>query len=205
MLPSGTRSLSAREVERVRRSLLVALLSVGVLIAGAPELARAQSHWLDAPVAGWNRVGAELPRAPAPRPGAPTCVGSRPADTPEDAALMALGWTLHEGYQAGWGLRVIWATSDYNDVCRPLGYQAFVFADGVFAGTVSPVLMDFQTDGSARTALLRGGDLLVTFARYAPADAPCCPSRPSVYVGYRIVRGPGGPLLEPVLRTNEPQ
>jgi hypothetical protein len=40
------------------------------------------------------------------------------------------------------------------------------------------------------------------FARYAPADLPCCPSRPEVTVGYRVVPGPRGPLLEPVYRMD---
>jgi hypothetical protein len=163
------------------------------------------AHWLDAPLAGWNTVGATIPRA-VPIPANPTCgVGARPVETSEDAALVAAGWTLYDGYHSGWGLRLVWAQSGYNEECRPLGYQAFVFADGTFAGTIAPGPMDYQTDGSAQTAELRGGDVAATFARYAPTDRPCCPSRPAVNVGYIVKRGQSGPLLEPVYRMDAPR
>ncbi len=118
---------------------------------------------------------------------------------------MAAGWTFYNGCQAGWGLRVIWALSGYDPMCRPLGYQVFVFADGAFAGTVAPAPMDSRTDGSLQNVQLVGGAVAATFARYAPSDPACCPSRPEVYVGYTVERGPTGPRLDPVYRGDVPR
>ncbi len=75
----------------------------------------------------------------------------------------------------------------------------------MFAGTLAPSPMDYQTDGSALTAQLVGGDVTATFARYAPTDPSCCPSRPTILVEYRVLRGTSGPLLEPVARMDAPR
>ena len=116
---------------------------------------------------------------------------------------MAAGWTLYHGYQAGYGVLVIWALSGYDGMCRPMGYQAFVFAEGAFAGTIAPAPMNSRTDGSAQTVQLLSGDVTATFSRYARNDPACCPSRPDVRVGYIVERGPGGPVLVPVHRAEE--
>ena len=78
----------------------------------------------------------------------------------------------------------------------------FVFADGAFAGTVAPAPTNFQTDGSAQTVQLTGAVVTATFQGYPPTDAPCCPSRPDVLVGYVVERGPSGPLLVPTYRAD---
>ncbi|MFN8557187.1 MAG: LppP/LprE family lipoprotein [Dehalococcoidia bacterium] len=98
-------------------------------------------------------------------------------------------------YESGWGVRVVLGASNYDGMCRPLGYQVFVFADGLFAGTVAPVPMDSRTDGAAGPSSLVDGDRLnVTFSRYAPSDPLCCPSRTSS-VTYAIDRAGAAPVL----------
>ena len=190
-------------VQQMGRIVVVALV---LIVLGLPGVARAQTNRLDAeaPLAGWNVAGSTLPRAVPMRDNNPDCGASaRRADTPEDAALMAAGWTLYHGYQAGYGVLVIWALSGYDGMCRPMGYQAFVFGDGAFAGTIAPAPMDSRTDGSAQAVQLLSGDITATFSRYAPNDPACCPSRPDVRVGYIVERGPSGPVLVPVHRAEE--
>ncbi len=191
-------------VRQMGRIVVVALV---LIVLGLPGVARAQTNWLDAeaPLAGWNVAGSTLPRAVPMRDNNPDCgAGARRADTPEDAALMAAGWTLYHGYQAGYGVLVIWALSGYDGMCRPMGYQAFVFAEGQFAGTVSPTPMNSRTDGAMSEVHFYNPALIsARFLRYAPTDALCCPSLPAVTVSYRVERPAGGPLLVPFHSTVE--
>ena len=85
--------------------------------------------------------------------------------------------------------------SDYDGMCRPFGFQVFVFIDGVFAGTVSPLIMNSRTNGAmSRLALVGRDQVIVDFSRYADDDPLCCPSRVST-VTYRIDRARGVPQL----------
>jgi len=81
-----------------------------------------------------------------------------------------------------------------DGMCRPLAYQIFVFADGRFAGTLSPVPMNSRTDGAAQTPELFGSTVRVAYSRYAPSDPLCCPSHVDT-LGFRITRGAKGPAL----------
>jgi hypothetical protein len=139
----------------------------------------------------------------APRPNASGndafCAGQqRPPETAEDNALVAAGWRLFGTYESGWGTRVIGAQSDEDGMCRPLGYNFFVFVNGHFAGTVSPVLMDSRTDGSAQAPFVygSGSTLSADFARYGANDPLCCPSS-TTNVTYNITTSGGQPLLVP--------
>ena len=82
--------------------------------------------------------------------------------------------------------------SGVDGMCRPLGFQGFVFSGGRFAGTLAPRPMDSRSDGAAQAPeLWSAGTLSVTFSRYTGRDPLCCPSRVST-VQYRIdVRGQG--------------
>ena len=63
-------------------------------------------------------------------------------------------------------------------MCRPFQFQAFVFVQGRFAGTLSPGLMDSRSDGALSQVFLYDGESLTAeYQRYAPADPLCCPSR----------------------------
>lgn len=171
-------------------------ISVGLALCGA--VARADGSWLDTqtPIQ-WNTAGMTIPAAPAASaPIDPRCAAvERPADTPLDAAISGAGWRLVGAYEGGWGMVVITATSDYDGMCRPMGYQEFVFSNDVFAGTVSPQPMASRTDGAGgRTTLMSGGQLMVDFARYSPSDPLCCPSRTTTAM-YSVVTSAGGPVL----------
>ncbi len=165
----------------------------------------AQQSWLDAPLTNWNPAGRPLPTAPRPDSGSrdPQCASrEREPATAEDQQVVAAGWGLYSTYQAGWDVTIVSGTSDYDGMCRPMGYQVFVFLRGQYAGTIAPVPMASRADGALSDVHYFGGDQLTgTFVRYAPDDPLCCPSRPSVFVTYRLVTTPNGPSLQPVDRT----
>jgi LppP/LprE lipoprotein len=179
-----------------------ALVSALVLLLSPIASAAA---WLDADKpAPWNQRGSAVPPAPDVQGNDdPRCrQGERPAETPEDRSVAAKGWRLFHDYQAGWGVELIWALSGYDGMCRPWGYQGFVFVRGVFAGSLSPRPMDARTDASLFSvqllSRLAGPEPLVaTFERYAESDPLCCPSRRTV-VRYRIDQSQAAPLLIPV-------
>jgi hypothetical protein len=127
------------------------------------------------------------------------CAGqARPAETAEDNAVVNAGWTLFGTYQSGWGVRIVGARVGLDGMCRPMGYQYFVFANGRFAGTVSPVAMGSRLDGAAAPPMMfsGGSSINVSFARYSPNDPLCCPSA-TTSVSYHIDSTGGAPLLVP--------
>ncbi len=71
-----------------------------------------------------------------------------------------------------------------------MAYQAFVFVDGRYAGTLSPELMHSRSDGSLIWDVKFTGDrtFAVEFARYSETDPLCCPSRIST-VTYQLRDG----------------
>jgi len=107
------------------------------------------------------------------------------------------GWTLYGPQQKFGETTVISGQASADGMCRPLGYNYFVFYKGQFAGTISPVSMDSRTDGAATSVYLpQERSLTAEFARYANTDALCCPSRTS-FVDYRIETTANGALLIP--------
>jgi hypothetical protein len=164
-----------------------------------PGAAAADGSWLDQPLSNWNQAGMDLPQAPAMDPSTnPQCLPQkRPVDTAADQALADAGWTLFAGYNAGWDTYVVRALSGYDGMCRPLGYNVFVFVDGQFAGTISPGTMNSRTDGAGDVQSFATRDSInAAFQRYAPTDPLCCPSgRATVF--YQVNRTRGGPVLVP--------
>jgi len=183
---------------------LVSILVLAAILVVPSGAAHADGAWLDEPTPmKWTPARTGVPAAPPPgaepTPGAgpdPQCVrGQRSPESDEDREVARAGWILIGSYQSGWGVRVILGTSSFDGMCRPWGYQQFVFSDGLFAGTVSPVPMDSRFDGSSNDAILESRDRLsVTFRRVAATDALCCPSRLTVAV-YEIDRSGGWPVL----------
>src|SRR5262249_44326931 len=105
---------------------------------------------------------------------------ARPPQVDEDRRVAARGWDLVGAYQRGWQVLVVRGTASYDGMCRPLQYQDFVFARGVFAGPLSPRPMNRRTDGAlTRVTLQSERQLTAEFARYNRSDALCCPSRTS--------------------------
>ena len=87
--------------------------------------------------------------------------------------------------------------SDADGMCRPMGYQVFVFVGGTFAGTLSPHPMNSRADlSSGALRLLQGGIVSAEFLRFTSSDALCCPSA-HVTVRYRIERQQAQSLVVP--------
>lgn len=151
----------------------------GIALLTLPASAQPSGTWLDDEAA-WNSPGAPVPAVPDAIGGnnLENCDRSqRPAALPEDDQVTAAGWTLFGAAQVFGSTTLISAMADADGMCRPLQYQVFVFSDGVFVGTLSPVPMDSRTDGSLIDANLYREDLIVArFNRYAPMDALCCAS-----------------------------
>ena len=158
--------------------------------------------WIDAePIAGWNVVARVVPRAEAT--GVEPISGIRcrsqlrdPAGTP-DRAVMAAGWSLVGPLQAFSGTVVIAGAVGADGMCRPLGYQLFVFVADRFAGTLSPAPANAREDGTPTfVRLLSASEILVQYARYTETDPLCCPSRTSD-VTFRIDRDTRGAFVVP--------
>jgi hypothetical protein len=180
-------------------SVLMAFAIIVTLMAPLPTSAQEET-WLDGDFASWNTPGMALPTAPTidGNPD-PRCVErERPAETAEDDALIAEGWRLFLPYQRGWGVTLVSGLAGYDGMCRPLGYQSFVFVDGVFAGTISPEPMDSRTTGAATDVNLWYADQLsAEYLRYAPDDPLCCASSTDS-INFAIEDTPDGPVLNPV-------
>jgi hypothetical protein len=174
--------------------------------AGADGL----GDWLEqAAPDNWNQPGMAVPAAPQPYAGNldPRCAQQeRASESPEEDQVVAQGWRLFNVAEVGWHLRLVDGLVGYDGMCRPLQFQGFVFADGQFAGTISPQPMDSRTDGVGRILDIRGPDNLTgQFVRYAPSDPLCCPSS-TFMVHFMVDRSGGAPLLVPLssVRTNSP-
>jgi LppP/LprE lipoprotein len=186
----------------------LAVVLVGLLLVSVQTTGRvaADGSWLDGPVANWNQPGMEIPPAPPMDVAVdPRCEAlQRPPETDVDRALVSKGWTLFGSYQAGWGIVAAKALSGYDGMCRPMGFQEFVFVDGILAGTISPTLMSSRDDGVGRIEAIVGPDqITASYRRYKPEDPLCCPSG-SAQVFFQIERGGVVPLLVPTTPVSQP-
>jgi hypothetical protein len=179
------------------------------LIASAITLLAAAlpASWLDAKTpTNWNVAGKALPARPGARdaelaPGGRCAASARPATSPEDRALRARGWSLVGPYQRFGSTVVMFATASADGMCRPNGFQAFVFVNGVFAGTLAPVAMNARTDGSIASlnvSIFSATEISADFARYNDQDPLCCPHA-TTNVLYQIKAKPA--LLVPTSLT----
>ena len=185
----------------------------GVMI-GWPASAGAQQQgpgdWLEqASPDNWNQPGAAVPAAPQVDVADldPRCAQQeRPSESPEEDQVVAQGWRLFNAAEVGWHLRLIDGLVGYDGMCRPLQFQGFVFADGQFAGTISPQPMDSRIDGVGRILNVGGpANLTGQFVRYARTDPLCCPSSTFI-VQYTVDRSASAALLVPrsSMRSNAP-
>ena len=178
------------------------------LAAGASG-ADAGAAWLDSTATpSWNAPSAKIPRAPTSTPDpllASQCAKQvRPPASGADRAVAAAGWKLLGASQRFGDTEVVGGQSPFDGMCRPLGYQFFVFSGGRFAGTISPRPMDSRTDGAARIPLLVSADeIAVAFSRYAPSDPLCCPSRIGT-VQFQLQKNPKGPVLVAAAASTAP-
>jgi hypothetical protein len=154
---------------------LIAVVCLGPAGAQAPA-----GNWLDSsPVTAWNRPGTPIPSAPEQQNPDPRCRAlARSPQSDEDRQLRTHGWDLVGPAPAAKDIEVIAATADYDGMCRARQYQSFVFAHGVFVGTLSPHLMDSRTDGALSQVTIEGDrKLRAKYLRYAATDPLCCASR----------------------------
>jgi hypothetical protein len=171
------------------------------------------STWLDqARPAAWNGPLNPLPRAPGTTLQVPSeCAARERAPRgAEEQQVSAAGWRLSgdpspaAAAELG-GLRVVLGQVAFDAMCRPMGYQQFVFAeDATFIGTVSPGPMDSGADGAGGVDAAPVPDTLsASFSRYAAGDPACCPGRLTT-VTYQVDRGGVRPVLTPVNVTTAP-
>jgi hypothetical protein len=180
---------------------VVAFLLAGIVSASAQP--KEKPLWLDAEPKQWNKPGAGIPRARKSFGDfddefTKQCRSSIRANTElaDERAVAAKGWQIfHVERNVQSGESVVSALQDFDGMCRPMRYQDFVFVNGTYAGTLSPVLMDSRTDGSSsRVAFPSPGKLTTEFLRYAIRDPLCCPSRISE-VAFEIRDVGGKPVV----------
>jgi hypothetical protein len=179
-------------------------MAIGAVFLGGQLAAQtAAPAWLDRPLANWNRAGAAVPKAELEHPREETlkqCKLELLASTPAERALADAGWIpfLNFDQRLTQGdLEIVDGMSGADGMCRPLGYNVFVFVGGRFAGTLSPVRMNSRADGASGAVRVVSADAIsAEFARYTEKDALCCPSS-RMTVRYRIDRSGAQPIVAP--------
>jgi hypothetical protein len=166
-------------------------MTLALIVLGS---ASAETIWLDQPLKPWNVAGAAIPTAPPAQLAQQICTTrERAAANAEEKVVAGAHWRLEEYWPTvrRGNLAVVVALSDYDGMCRPYGYNAFVFADGKYAGTLSPVNMNSRFDGMLNRVpdIPSDGVVQAIYTRYSPKDPLCCPSLPASVVTYGLVNG----------------
>ena len=182
-------------------ALALAPITVYTAVLSQPS----SSSWLERkPLTNWNRPTASIPKAPKRDfSNADRCKQQiRNPSTPEERAVNAAGWTITKAprgeTQSSGGLVLVKGQADFDGMCRPVQYQQFVFVNGVFAGTISPNLMNSRSDGNLiQTSIQTPFRLRAEFSRYTAKDALCCASKTSEVI-YRIDQANKRPLVVPI-------
>lgn len=150
----------------------------------------------------WNQVNASIPKPPNMEGGnnLEYCNHTvRQGVLPEDRLIEKAGWVLTDAAHIYGKTTIITGMVDADGMCRPLNYQVFVFSEGKFIGTLSPIPMDSRTDGSLiNFNLYRDGYIDASFNRYSPEDALCCATGKS-RLFYQVEKQNNYPLLVPKL------
>ena len=185
---------------KARSVSIAALASFAALFASpATKQPPRGASWLAAGVANWNHSGAAVPKAPpgnaANRERCKDLL--RPPSGVHDRAVTAQGWLIYGSLQRFGRTVVVTGASDLDGMCRPRGFQVFVFFERKFAGTLSPELMNARADGSqTRCSLTRERNISAEYARYSKDDPLCCPSGAAT-VPFEVEDRPDGPLVVP--------
>src|SRR5690606_32096430 len=142
--------------------------------------AAAQVSWLDRPLRDWN-TSTSVPRAPRGAAIDSRCrTQIRTPESLADRALTRAGWSLFGAAQTYGSITVINAMSGTDGMCRPSGYNTFIFSGSRFLGTLSPENMTSREDGSLITATLWNAESIsAEFNRYTSRDPLCCPLQKS--------------------------
>jgi hypothetical protein len=171
-------------------------MTLALFILGS---ASAETIWLDQPLKPWNVAGAAIPTAPPAQLAQQICTTKeRTAVNAEETLVAGARWRLEEYWPtiSRGNLAIVLALSDYDGMCRPLGFNAFVFANGAYVGTLSPVNLNSRTDGVLNQipTFPSDGVIQAIFTRYAPTDPLCCPSLAPSVVTYNVVNGVIAPV-----------
>ncbi len=168
---------------------------------------RTAGSWLDGPLAPWNAPASPVPRASLDEPLTDLVARCRldvPTSTDAERAVGAAGWIpflLFDREMREHGLEIIGGMTGADGMCRPLGFNAFVFVNGRFAGTLSPVPMSSRTDGVLGAVRSVDAETVAAeFSRYANDDALCCPSR-RMSVRYRVAHDDAPAVAPADVRT----
>src|SRR5262245_22836566 len=167
--------------------------------------------WLDRPLENWNKAGLALPKAPrfeeARDQLTKRCRFALLRTTPGERALADAGWLPFHNFDQQLqrdDVEIVGGMTGADGMCRPTGYNLFVFVGDRWAGSLSPTLMTSRLDGSSGAVRLVGADAItVEFSRYTSADALCCPSS-HVTLRYRIDRSGSQPVVVPIERRERP-
>ncbi|MDS3861479.1 META domain-containing protein [Thermosynechococcaceae cyanobacterium BACA0444] len=185
---------------------LVSTVLSGVPLATLAQAPSDPSSWLDQPLTNWNRPTSDFPALPKPLPATniSQCVSQiRQPSLDAERAVVAKGWKLFGPLQTYDTTQLFLATSGFDGMCRPMGFQAFVYVEGRYAGTLSPVLMDSRSDGVLYAPYLNSGsEINVEFARYRSTDPLCCPSGKS-FVTFKIRPDEVPDLIATTVTTTE--
>jgi hypothetical protein len=167
------------------------------------------SSWLDRPLMNWNTAGTAIPKAELERPIRDQilkrCQLNLLMSTIAERAVTAAGWLAYLNFDqrlAQDDLEILDGMTGADGMCRPTGYNIFVFVRGRFAGTLSPEPMTSRMDASSGAVRIVGADTIsAEFARYTEKDPLCCPSS-RVTVRYRIEKSGPQPVVVPIdIRT----
>jgi heat shock protein HslJ len=173
----------ASETQNLFLTVVLGLATLLPTSSAIAQSTRPSNSWLDRPPTNWNKQSSGFPSLPNPVPATnlDRCRESvREPDSLAEKALVRRGWKLF-GASQNYGItQLVMAASGFDGMCRPVGYQAFVYVEGRYAGTLSPVLMDSRTDGALIEArLLDPKRISAEFARYSADDPLCCPTKTS--------------------------
>jgi TM2 domain-containing membrane protein YozV len=183
-----------RRAERKNRGMSVILGIIALLVMPAAAQS-ADSSWLDRSLVNWNKPNASLPRPETqgePRDAILSrCRLTLRASTSGERALADGGWIPFLNVDRELvreDVEVVGGMTSADGMCRPMGFNIFVFVRGRFAGTLSPSAMSARLDGAAGAVRIVAADTIsAEFARYGDADPLCCPSS-RMTVRYRIDR-----------------
>jgi len=182
----------------MRHVALVLLLAVG----GKANAQVPAASWLDQPLSNWNRAGRAVPAAPAAPEPLKAVVSRCRLTTPGGnaaKAVSAAGWIPFRYFGkplAQGDVEIVGGMTGADGMCRPTGYNVFVFVGGRHAGTLSPKPMTSRLDGASGEVRLALPQIDVQFARYTEKDPLCCPSSRST-VRFRIDRKKAGAVVVP--------
>ena len=137
----------------VKRHAALVLISMGIWVFSLPVLAN-RRHGSIVPYPTGTAIG-KRSRYYRNRRAKLSSTESRcreevrqPASAAE-RAVVRKGWKLYGPVQSYGTTIVFTALAGFDGMCRPLGYQAFLYSEGRYAGTLSPVPMN---SGSGRVA-----------------------------------------------------